>query len=79
MAEQNRDVFAVPGLVSSPLSQPPLELIRDGATLIRGADDLLAEHGRPGARDRVLVHRRVLADRLDVAQVALERRAVVHA
>jgi DNA processing protein len=40
-----RDVFAVPGPVSSPLSETPLELIRDGATLIRGADDLLADLG----------------------------------
>jgi Predicted Rossmann fold nucleotide-binding protein involved in DNA uptake len=40
-----RDVYAVPGPVSSPLSQTPLELIRDGATLIRGADDLLFDLG----------------------------------
>ena len=46
-----RDVFAVPGPVSSPLSQTPLELIRDGATLIRGADDLLADLGVGDAID----------------------------
>jgi DNA processing protein len=40
-----RDVFAVPGPVSSPLAETPLELIRDGATLIRGADDLLFDLG----------------------------------
>jgi DNA processing protein len=40
-----RDVFAVPGPVSSPLAETPLELIRDGATMIRGADDLLADLG----------------------------------
>jgi DNA processing protein len=38
-------VFAVPGPVTSPLSAVPLALIRDGATLIRGADDLLADLG----------------------------------
>jgi DNA processing protein len=40
-----RDVFAVPGPVSSPLAETPLEMIRDGARLIRGADDLLHDLG----------------------------------
>jgi len=40
-----RDVFAVAGSVASPLSETPLELIRDGATMIRGADDLLDDLG----------------------------------
>jgi DNA processing protein len=36
-----REVYAVPGPVSSPLAQVPLRLIREGATMIRGARDLL--------------------------------------
>lgn len=40
-----REVFAVPGPVTSPLSEVPLALIRDGAVMIRGADDLLADLG----------------------------------
>jgi DNA processing protein len=40
-----REVFAVPGPVTSPLSEVPLALIRDGATMIRGADDLLHDLG----------------------------------
>ena len=40
-----REVFAVPGPVTSPLSEVPLELIRDGAIMVRGADDLLADLG----------------------------------
>lgn len=40
-----RDVFAVPGPLTSPLSEVPLELIREGATLIRGVDDLLLDLG----------------------------------
>ena len=40
-----REVFAVPGPVTSPLSEVPLALIRDGATMIRGADDLLYDLG----------------------------------
>jgi DNA processing protein len=40
-----REVFAVPGPVTSPLAEVPLEIIRDGARMIRGADDLLADLG----------------------------------
>jgi DNA processing protein len=40
-----RDVYAVPGPVTSPLSETPLEIIREGATMIRGAEDLLADLG----------------------------------
>ncbi len=40
-----RDVFAVPGAVSSPLAAVPLALIRDGATLVRGPRDLLGDLG----------------------------------
>lgn len=43
--ELGRDVFAVPGPVTSELAQVPLALIRDGATLIRGASDLLDDLG----------------------------------
>jgi DNA processing protein len=40
-----REVYAVPGPVTSPLAETPLEIIREGATLIRGADDLLDDLG----------------------------------
>jgi DNA processing protein len=43
--EFGRDVYAVAGSVTSPLSEAPLQLIRDGATLIRDADDLLGDLG----------------------------------
>jgi DNA processing protein len=50
-----RPVFAVPGPVTSPLSEVPLSLIRDGAAMVRNGEDLLADLGRldprPG-RDR---------------------------
>jgi DNA processing protein len=52
--ELGREVFAVSGPVTSPLSEVPLALIRDGATMIRGADDLLADLGfdeRPPVAD----------------------------
>jgi DNA processing protein len=41
-----RPVFAVPGPVTSPLSEVPLALIRDGAGLVRNAEDLLIDLGR---------------------------------
>jgi DNA processing protein len=40
-----RQVLAVPGPVTSPLSAAPLALIREGATLIRGPADLLEDLG----------------------------------
>jgi DNA processing protein len=43
------DVFAVPGPITSPLSEAPNALIRDGAHLIRGTEDLLHDLGlEPG-------------------------------
>ncbi len=43
--EFGREVFAVPAALNNPLSFAPLKLIRDGATMIRGADDLLEDLG----------------------------------
>jgi DNA processing protein len=43
--EFGRDVFAVAGSVTSLLSEVPLQLIREGATLIRDAEDLLSDLG----------------------------------
>lgn len=43
--EQNRDVFAVPGRIDSAASDGCHDLIRDGATLVRGVDDVLEQLG----------------------------------
>ena len=43
--ELGRQIFAVPGAVNNPLAEVPLSLIRDGATMIRGPDDLLGDLG----------------------------------
>jgi DNA processing protein len=42
-AEQGREVFAVPGAVDSPASAGVLQLIRDGAKMVRHADDILED------------------------------------
>jgi len=39
--EQDRDVFAVPGSIFSPKSEGPHRLIRDGATIVTRAEDVL--------------------------------------
>ena len=41
--EQNREVFAVPGQLDSPKSEGPHGLLRQGATLVRSVEDILAE------------------------------------
>lgn len=41
--EQGRHVYAVPGRVDSPVSEGCHELIRDGVTLVRTADDILED------------------------------------
>lgn len=45
--EFGRDVFAVPGAPTNPLAVVPLRLIREGATMIRGPEDLLEDLGIP--------------------------------
>jgi DNA processing protein len=43
--EQNRDVFAIPGPVTSRASRGSNQLIRDGAVLVQNVDEVLEELG----------------------------------
>ena len=43
--EQGKDVFAVPGPISSPNSIGPHRLLREGACLVTGVEDILQEWG----------------------------------
>ncbi len=44
-AEQNRDVFAIPGRIDSPTSRGCHQLLRDGACLVESVDDILEQLG----------------------------------
>jgi DNA processing protein len=43
--DQGRTVFALPGRIDNPTSAGPHKLIRDGATLVTGLEDILSELG----------------------------------
>jgi DNA processing protein len=62
-----RQIYAVPGAVTSTLAEVPLKLIRDGARVIRGAEDLLLDIGRIDARSAG----EAIAASLPVAQQAV--------
>lgn len=65
--EFGRDVYAVPGAVTNPLAAVPLRLIRDGAVMIRGAEDLLHDL-------RIELVTDAVAERVDLSEA--ERRAL---
>ena len=66
--EQGREVFAVPGRIDSLASEGCHDVIRDGATLVRHADDILQGLGplaapvRPGGDQSVHTARELLLD-----------------
>jgi DNA processing protein len=64
--EFGRDVFAIPGAVTNPLSSVPLRLIREGAGMIRGAQDLLEDLGLELVQDEVPGRARVPGDERDL-------------
>lgn len=52
-AEQGRDLFAVPGSPLDPRSAGGNQLLKDGAILVRGADDIIQELAAPLLRSPI--------------------------
>lgn len=46
-AEQGRELFALPGPITSSLSQAPLRLLKQGAIMVTEADDILSYYNIP--------------------------------
>jgi DNA processing protein len=44
-AKQGRDVFAIPGSITNPMSVAPISLMKDGAKIVTSAKDILDEFG----------------------------------
>ncbi|RKN86995.1 DNA-protecting protein DprA [Paenibacillus ginsengarvi] len=66
--EQSRDVFAVPGPITSSQSSGTLDLIRQGAKLVTCAEDIMEEYRRYSTKD-------VPGSRADTAQDGVEASA----
>ncbi|GED42017.1 DNA-processing protein DprA [Cobetia marina] len=73
--EQNREVFALPGRIDDIASSGCLELIRQGATLVRDVDDMLAElsHLMPTEQRRPLASPRGVVDSPSTPRVSSSR------
>ncbi len=51
-AEQGRDVFAIPGSITSPTAQAPHILLKQGAKLVTSAADILTEYSLQNEKTR---------------------------
>ncbi len=56
-AEQGREVFAVPGPITSPLSGGPAKLLKNGAKLVESVDDIIEELGITADPCKTLFHK----------------------
>ena len=72
--EQNRDVFAIPGSIHSPLAKGCHALIKQGAKLVDCVDDILQELGiaQPKERDSPLVDARDVLTSMGFAPATMD-------
>lgn len=66
--EQGKEVFAVPGPVTSDLTRGPINLIRTGAKVVFEAKDILDELGVPALRKNPIVSKDLSEDEKKILQ-----------
>ncbi|GAB2792455.1 DNA-processing protein DprA [Halomonas shantousis] len=78
-AEQNREVFALPGSIHNPQARGCLELIRQGAALVTCLDDILSELGLPATSStRELRERRTVPEAAATSAFGTRPERVLH-
>ena len=79
-AMQGRDVFAVPGAITSPMSKGPAKLLRDGAQIATSAGDVLSSLGlaNPQRSDNNKNTRVVAGDKKEEQILALLNKESLH-
>lgn len=68
-AEQGKEVFTVPGPITSDLTRGPVNLIREGAKVVFEAKDILDELGVPAVKKNPIVTTSLSEDEKKVLQV----------
>ncbi|MGZ4031666.1 MAG: DNA-processing protein DprA, partial [Tumebacillaceae bacterium] len=70
--EQGRDVYAIPGPITSPQSAGTNRLIQQGAKLVLSSEDMLEDYGKSG----VGLFAAPPVERVSVERVSVEREAL---
>jgi DNA processing protein len=76
--DENREVFAVPGSIFSPMSRGPNALIQQGAKLVRTADDILIELDLMRVPQQLELRQALPVDTTEAALLALLSAEPVH-
>ena len=77
-ADQGRTVFALPGRVDQPESQGCLDLLRDGATLVRNPNDIIEELSPMLNHSEVQSNTKVTPEKKDLSYLDQEEQILMH-